>query len=359
MRVFAFLATVFLSALVLAGCGGSDLAVEKIEGGTVQAPVATVRADRFPLYTTAIGSVEPFDRARLSTRVMGHVRAVLVDDGDRVKAGQVLLRLDSKDMASRIEQAKAGQAAAESQLANAEAFYGRIKKLYDEQSATRQNLDNARTRYEAYKAGADAARNQVLEATSQLDYFNIKAPFAGVVASRSIDEGDMAAPGMPLLTIDMQDSMKVVTTISEKDVGKVIVGQNALVQTGLDGAGHLQARVESVAPAGDPATRRFRVQLVVPNSDGALVSGVFARVLFQTGTDQTISVPEEAIVRRGQLTGLFVLDEQGATRLRWVRLGRVSGERVEILSGITAGERIVTGSLRQMREGVKVQEVRS
>jgi len=359
MKKFAIVTILFLSVLFAAGCGGTDLAVEQIQGGTIRAPVATVTADRFPLYTTAIGSVEPFDRARLSTRVMGHVRAVLVDDGDRVKAGQVLLRLDSKDMASKIEQAKAGLAAAESQLANAEAFYGRIKKLYDEQSATKQNLDNARTQYEAYKAGAEAARNQVTEATSQLAYFNITAPFAGVVASRSIDEGDMAAPGMPLITVDMQDSMKVVTTISERDVGKVVVGQNALVETGVGGARHIQARVESVAPAGDPATRRFRVQLVVPNSDGSLVSGLFARVLFQTGTDQTISVPEDAIVRRGQLTGLFVLDDQGATRLRWVRLGRTSGDRVEILSGLTAGEKVVTGSLRQMREGVKVQEVRS
>jgi RND family efflux transporter MFP subunit len=219
MKIFTLFTALFLSAVLFAGCGGKKLAVERIEGGTVKAPVATVTAYRFPLYTTAMGTVEPYDRARLSTRVMGHVRSVLVDDGDRVKAGQVLLRLDSKDMTSRIEQAKAGLSAAESQLANAEAYYNRIKKLYDEQSATKQNLDNARTQYEAAKAGADAARNQVAEATSQLDYFNIKAPFSGVVASRSVDEGDMAAPGETLVTVDMQDSMKVVTTISEKDVG--------------------------------------------------------------------------------------------------------------------------------------------
>jgi multidrug efflux system membrane fusion protein len=131
------------------------------------------------------------------------------------------------------------------------------------------------------------------------------------------------------------------------------------VETDLTGAEHIQARVGSVAPAGDPSTRRFRVQLVVPNSGGALISGLFARVLFQTGTDQTISVPETAVVRRGQLTGLFVLDDQGTTRLRWVRLGRRSGERIEVLSGLSAGERVVTGSLHQMHEGVKIQEVSS
>ncbi|MBW7996383.1 MAG: efflux RND transporter periplasmic adaptor subunit [Candidatus Glassbacteria bacterium] len=357
MKVLTVLTTFALAAVLLvAGCGGDDLAVERIEGGTVRAPVVTVTADKFPLYTTAMGTVEPYDRARLSTRVMGHVLAVLVEEGDRVTAGQVLLRLDSKDMVSRIEQDKAGLAAAESQLENAEAYYNRIKKLYDEQSATKQNLDNARTQYEAASAGADAARNKLTGARSQLDYFNIKAPFSGFVTGRTVDKGDMGAPGAPLVTVEMQDSLKIVTSLSEKDVGRVSVGQSALVEIG---SGQFQARVESVVPAGDPATRRFKVQLVLPNEDGTLVSGMFARVLFRTGTDETISVPETAIVRRGQLTGLFVLDDENTTRLRWVRLGRTSGERVEVLSGLTAGERIVTGKLRQMREGVTVQEVNS
>ena len=359
MKLHALLTAVFLSALIVAGCGGDDLAVEKFGGGTVKAPVATVTAESFPLYTSAMGTVEAFDRARLGTRVMGHVRSVLVDDGDRVKAGQVLLRLDSKDAASRIEQAKAGLAAAESQLTNAEAYYERIKKLFDEQSATKQNLDNARTQYEAARAGAEAARNQVTEASSQLDYFDIKAPYDGVVAGRSVDPGDMAAPGAPLMSVERQDSMKVVTTISEKDVGKVKVGQTALVETDLESARRFQARVESVSPAGDPATRRFRVQLLAPNPGSALVSGLFARVLFRTGEDKTLSVPDEAIVRRGQLTGLFVLDEDNTTRLRWVRLGRTSGDRIEVLSGLSAGERVVMGSLRLMREGVKIEEVGS
>ncbi len=357
MNSFTALTFSAFAAMVLtAGCGSKDLAVEQADRGTVQAPVVTVTAGEFPLYTTAMGTVEPFDRARISTRVMGHVRAVLVQEGDRVKAGQVLLRLDSRDASSRIEQARAGLSAAQSQLVNAEAYYNRIQKLYDEQSATKQHLDNARTQYEASKAGVLGARNKLSETSSQLGYYNIKAPFGGFVTSRSVDKGDMSTPGVPLVTVEMQDSLKIVTTLSEKDMGKVSPGEFALVEIGT---ARYQARVKSVAPAGDPATRRFKVQLVLPNQDGTLVSGLFARVLFRTGSVETISVPETAIVRRGQLTGLFVLNEQGVTRLRWVRLGRTSGELVEVLSGLAAGERVVAGKLRQMREGVRVQEVNS
>jgi RND family efflux transporter MFP subunit len=357
MKFFTVLTfSVFTAMLLSSGCGSKDLAVEQTVGGTVQAPVVTATAGEFPLYTTAMGTVEPFDRARISTRVMGHVRSVPVQEGDRVRAGQVLLRLDSRDASNRIEQAKAGLAAAESQFKNAEAYYNRIKKLHEEQSATEQHLDNALTQYEATKAGASVSRNQLAEARNQLDYFNIKAPFGGFVTSRTVDVGDMGAPGAPLVTVEMQDSLKIVTTLSERDVGKVTAGQSVLVEIGKTRS---QARVESVVPAGDPSTRRFKVRLVMQNEDGTLVSGLFARVLFQTGADETISVPESAIVRRGQLTGLFVLDSEQKTRLRWVRLGRSSGERIEVLSGLAAGERVVAGKLRQMREGMSVQEVNS
>jgi RND family efflux transporter MFP subunit len=204
----------------------------------------------------------------------------------------------------------------------------------------------------------EAAANRVNEARSQLAYSDITAPFGGYVTSRSVDEGDLSSPGEPLITVEMQDSMKVVTSLSEKDVGKVNVGQTAWVETDVPGIGLIPARVQSVVPAGDPVTRRFKVQLVVPNSNGHLVSGLFARVLFQTGEVEAVSVPEEAVVRRGQLTGLFVVDDEGLTRLRWVRLGRHSGDRIEVLSGLTAGERIVAGQLRQMREGVRIEEAR-
>lgn len=357
MNSITVLTTFALAAIPLvAGCGGKDLAVKQEVGGTVQAAVVSATTGEFPLYSISMGSVEPYDRARISTRVMGHVRAVLVEEGDRVQAGQLLLRLDSRDAASRIEQAKAALTAAESQFENADAYYERIKKLAGEQSATKQHLDNARTKYEAAKAGALAARSRVAEERSQLDYFNIRAPFGGFVTSLTVDEGDMSAPGAPLVTVERQDSLKIVTTLSEKDLGKVSAGQSVLVEIG---SGHFRARVESVLPAGDPATRRFKVRLVLPNQDGALVSGMFARVLFRTGTDKTISVPETAIVRRGQLTGLFVLDDENITHLRWVRLGRTSGERVEVLAGLTAGERVVADKLRQMREGMKVLEVNS
>ena len=359
LRIFSSISLSVFTAVLFTGCGGDDAGDQARRPDTVQVPVVEVRLADFPLFTTAMATLEPYDRANIATRMMGQVTKVHVEEGDRVKKGQPLLQLDSRDVNSRIEQARAGLAAAKSQLENAEAYYNRIKRLYDQQSATKQNLDNALNQYEAAKAGAQAAESRVTEAASQLDYAVIRAPFDGFVTGRSMQAGDMGSPGVPLVTVEMQDSLKVITTVSEMDVANISPAGSAWVESDVPGFGRRLARIESVVPAGDPSTRRFKVRLVLPNQDGAVKSGIFARVLFQTGSTQAVSVPEEAVVRRGQLTGLFVVGPDSLTRLRWVRLGRTSGGMVEILSGVAPGDRVVAGSLRLLREGQKVQEVSS
>ena len=357
-KLFPGISTIALALLLAAGCGSQDDQQGSQAGPTVQAPVFTAALVQFPVFTTAMGTLEPYEKAQLATRIMGQVKQVNAEEGDRVSAGQALIQLDSRDISSRVEQSQAGLAAAKSQLTNASAYYERIKKLYEQKSATRQALDNARTGYEAAQAAVKAAEGRITEARASLDYTNITAPFAGFVTSRSVQKGDMASPGMPLVTVEMQDSMKILTTVSEQDVGMIEKGDAAWIETDVPGLERQTARVEAVVQGADPRTRRFRVKLVVTNLEGRLRSGMFARVYFKTGSVETVAVPDSAVVRRGQLTGLFVLDEQSRSRLRWIRLGRTSGSSVEVLSGLTPGERVVAGALRLLREGQKVEEVR-
>ena len=288
---------------------------------------------------------------------MGNVKEVMVEEGDRVRRGQALLRLDMRDLSSRIEQSEAMLVAAKSQQENAEAYYNRIKNLYEDKSATKQALDNATAQYESAGAQARAAESRIEEARSNLEYSIISAPFSGYVTSRSVDRGDMASPGIPLIVVEQQDSMKIVATLNEQDLAKVAVGDEALIETNQPGVSPRKAVVEAVVPSADPRTRSFRVKLVLENRDGALKSGMFARVLFKTGESPMVSVPREAVVRRGQLTGLYILDENGYTRLRWIRLGRESAEMLEVLSGLEADEKVVVAGDRLIFEGMKVQEV--
>ena len=348
-----------LSALLLAtGCGNQGHDQQSQAVPALQAPVFTASLRQLPIFTTAMGTLEPYEKAQLATRIMGQVRRVSVEEGDRVSAGEVMIQLDSRDISSRVEQSEAGLTAAKSQFNNARAYYERIKKLYGEQSATKQALDNALTAYEAAGAAVKAAEGRVTEAGASLHYTNITAPVSGFVTSRSVQKGDMASPGIPLATVEMQDSMKILTTVSEKDVGMISVGDTVWVETDVPGLERRKARVEAVVQGADPKTRRFRVRLVAANERGKLRSGMFARVYFKTGSVETLAVPDSAIVRRGQLTGLFVLDQESRCRLRWVRLGRTSDSSVEVLSGLTPGDRVVAGGLRLLREGRTVEEVR-
>lgn len=358
VKVFFSISAFTFSLLLAGGCGGEEAEQSSKAGPPVQAPVFKASLQQFPIYTTAMGTLDSYEKAQLATRIMGQVRQVNVEEGDRVSAGQVLIQLDSRDISSRVEQSKAGLAAARSQFENARAYYERIKKLYEEKSATRQVLDNARTRYESAEAAARAAEGRINEARASLAYTSITAPFAGFITLRSVQKGDMASPGLPLATVEMQDSLKILTSVSEKDVGMINVGDVAWVETDVPGLGRRQARVEAVVQGADPRTRRFKVKLVLHNEDGRLRSGMFARVYFKTGSVETIAVPDSAVIRRGQLTGLFVLDGENSSRLRWVRLGRTSGTSVEVLSGLAPGERVVAGGLRQLRDGQKVEEVR-
>ncbi len=353
-----FSSVVFLAAALLgAGCGGSSESVQEGARGSIQAGIYKAELRDLPVYTTAVGTLEPYNRAEVSTRIMGNVQQVLVDEGDRVRRGQTLVRLEMQAVSGQIEQSEAMLAAAKAQLENAEAYYNRIKNLYEDKSATRQALDNARSQYEGALAQVRAAGGGIAAARSNLDYSVLTAPFDGYVTGRSVDRGDMAAPGMPIVVIERQDSLKIVATLNEQQFGRVSAGDSAWVETDMAGPGRRLARVESVTPAADPRTRSFRVKLVLDNSDGALKSGLFARVHFATGAGQLIAVPQEAVVRRGQLTGLYTLDSSGLTRLRWVRLGKTSGEMVEILSGLSAGESVVLAGQQPVTEGLSVQEV--
>jgi len=172
-----------------------------------------------------------------------------------------------------------------------------------------------------------------------------------------VQSGDLASPGELLLTVEMHDSMKAVTTISEQEVGLISIGDTAWVESDVPGLGRRAARVLTVAAAGDPKTRRFRVELALKNEDGKLKNGMFARVYFRTGTIESLAVPQDAVLRRGQLTGLFILDEENRSRLRWIRLGRKSEQMVEVLSGLNPGDRVVASGVGLMREGQIVREV--
>jgi len=331
-------------ALALAaaiGCGSEHRPQPRTEGPPVSVKAETVRLAEVPVTVTAVGTTEPYAQATPGTRLMGRVGEVRVDEGDRVKKGAVLVRIEDQDLTARRQQAQAV-------LANAETNVKRMRNLYQEKAIPKQRLDEAETGYAQAKAA-------LREVQANLDYSSVASPLDGVIVRKFVQPGDMAQPGRPLFTVEQQNPMKLTVEVSERDLAYVKVDSPVAVEIeALPRSPERVGDVEAIVGAADPVSRTFQVKVVIPNSDGAVRSGMFARVGFQKGERPGILIPGSALVRRGQLDGVYVVLGD-RVHLRWVRLGKSFGQRTEVIAGLEPGDVIALTGLDRLVDGGRVE----
>ena len=351
----------FSLVLALTACGGDTAAppaaTRSAEPFAVQ--TATAHVEAVPSETRASGSVEPLRRVMPGTKVLGRVEAVEVGEGDRVRRGQLLARLESRDLEAAVAQAEAALAMAEARLENARVQHDRMRDLHGRGSVTDKALEDATTGFEVGRAAVAQAEANLAAARVDLGYAEIRSPLAGWVVAKHAEAGDMTAPGAPMFTLEDVSRVKINVSVPEAEVVGLFEGGGARVEV-LDR--RIDAAIDRIVPAGDPASRTFSVRLLLDNTDGALKSGMFARVSFEHGERAVMRVPASSVVRRGQLEGLFVVSDADAltARLRWIKTGRATagadGEtRVEVLSGIEAGERYVVAPPPGLADGDPVE----
>ncbi len=338
---------------VLAGCGGSDEPAA-YQPKEVRADLVDAVRTQIPRTVMATGELEAENAMEVSTRLMGHVREVLVNVGDKVETGQLLAQIDDTDMLARKRQAEAAIDEAEAVLANAETNLARFERLYAEDSVSKSQLDDARTARDRARAGLNRAEAALSEVEVQLDYLRIEAPAPGTVTRRLVDPGDMASPGQPLLMLEQTGIMKVLAGLSEKDVDLVGVGKEVTVRITSLAQATYTVPIARIKPAANPMSRTFDLEAYLPNESGRLRSGMFARVEVPVGTREAVLVPREAVHERGQLTGVWVVGEDGIAHLRWIRVGQTLGDEVEVISGLEGGERVVLRADLPLVEGDKV-----
>ena len=275
--------------------------------------------------TAVPAAVQARRRAALSARLPASVTELPYQEGQRVRAGAVVLRLDDGALRAAVAAAEAGVRAAEADLA-------RTKSLLDKGAATPREL-------EQMTAAASGARAQLTGARDNLSYAALRAPFDGRVAVRRVNLGDVASPGLPLIEIEGEGGLELKATVESALAATLHPGSK--LEALVDGeAAPLVATVTAVAPAGDPTTHRFELKADLPPAPG-LRAGLFARLLVPgVGADPRLSVPAEALFERGGLTGVFVVGD-GRARLRWVAAGSRDGGSVEVRAGLEAGERVV------------------
>ena len=347
----------------------------------VVAATAVERAERIE----AGGVVTASQTATVSSRVAAPVTEVLVRAGDRVRAGDVLVRLDARDMAARAQQAGATTNAAEESLAAARsaqvaaaaeqklaaAWHARISRLRERNAATAQEFDEAEARLAAAAARTATAQAGIAQAAAQLaavranadvvgineSYTAIRAPFGGEVTERFTDPGNLASPGQPLLQLDALGRRRVEARVDEARVGYIHSGDSVAVVLGGTDAGRtgtitLTGTVIEVARAVAADQRAFTVKVALP-ANTMPRTGTFARVQFDGAPRRALVVPADAVRTQGQLRSVFVVSS-GVARIRLVQTGDSTRDGIEIVAGLDAGEMVVVGPPADLTDGRRV-----
>ena len=346
------LTTLLALALFLAGCGGGERQ-EVPPAPPVSVRTVAVSEQAVPALITAMGTAEAAQTATLSTKLLSRVTEIRVREGDPIHKGDVLLRLDSQDLAARRRQAEAAVAEAKVVLENATLTLRRIQSLHDQKATPKKNLDDAHIGQARAQAAAQSADAALKEIDATLAYGVLRAPFDGIVVRKRIEPGDMAAPGAPLLVVEDPSKIKVVARVSEGAFNAVRVGGSASVEIDAADPKRLSCTIARVVPSADPATRTFDVEAVLDNAEGKLRPGAFARLLIEAGEHRALLIPKNGLIRQGQLEGVFIADGDIA-RLRWVRAGRDYGDSVEILSGVSGGEQVIVSGLDRLKDGDRI-----
>jgi RND family efflux transporter MFP subunit len=342
-----------VSSTMLAGCHGGESAAPVV-AQTVQARVVQSRQQQVPLYLHATGTVHARETAILSAQLSGRIQQVLVHEGDSVRAGQVLVVLDDAAQRASVDQAQAAakavqneHGAAETDARLATTTLERYQKLQAEKSVSAQEMDEvkhraeaSKARLEALRAQSDAARFQEKGARILQGYARLYAPFAGVVTARLADPGTLASPGVPLLQVDRSGPLQLQAVVDESAIAAVHKGMKVSVVLGGATSSALAGTVAEIAPVADPASRSFLVKIDVL-ALSQLRAGMYGTAEFANGTRQAILIPRTTVVMRGSLACVYVLDGRNIAQLRYLTLGAAQGNLVEVLSGISAGEKLV------------------
>ena len=339
------LKTSLVSALILAGLVAAPAAWAADAAPVALATVAIAGSGAADAQRMSFdGVVEAVRQTTLSAQVPGAIISLSVKAGDRVKAGQELLRIDARAASQNAAASAAQVEAARANLNLSSKELERQKQLFQKQYISQAALDRAQAQMQAAQAQVQALQAQSDAVHTQSRFFVISAPYAGVVSEVPVTLGDMAMPGAPLLVMYDPAALRISAPVPAN-------AATAAAQFEIPGLasapGLLAPKSATLLPTVDAATHTAQLRLVLPDSVKGATPGMFARVWLAAGVregvakaDERLYVPVASVVRRAEMTGLYVVNEQGKPALRQVRLGRVHGDRVEVLSGVEKGEKV-------------------
>ena len=355
-KIFIPIIAIAISTLI--SCNG-----EKKEA-VAESPAIAVKVSGAPEnnnspFVSASGKIEAENSANISTRMMGYVTKLHVTVGQKVSAGQTLVSINNTDLLAKKAQVDANIMQATAGYNNAKKDYDRFSNLFKQQSASQKELDDMTARYEMAKAGLEGAKQMRNEVLAQFNYSNITAPFSGVVTNTFVKEGDMANPGMPLVSVEGASKLQVTAMVSENDINAIKKGMLAKVLVKSSNK-NLTGKVSELSTSATNTGGQYLVKIDLDKTDSSILSGMFVNVQFpvenlaNTTANDMLLIPETALVKQGQLTGVYTIGTENIAILRWLRIGKTFGTQVEVLSGLSANEKYIVSAEGKLFNGAKV-----
>ena len=346
----------FSAVLFMTSCGSEDK--KAVADNT---PAITVKTSKIEdhgnnPFLAVSGKIQASNSADLSTRMMGYVDNVYVNVGDKVTKGQLLVSINNTDLQAKRAQVNAGITEATAAFNSAQKDYNRFKSLFADNSASQKEMDDMTANYEMAKARLEAANQMKNEVNAQFTYSNITAPFNGIITSKNVKAGNMANPGVPLISMETPGSFEVMAMVPETEISGIKIGTavDILVKS-INKT--IKGKVTEVSTSAKNTGGQYLVKIDLEKTDAAILSGMFTTVQFPVKSNiQTTMVllPLDAIVTNGQLSGVYTVSQTNTAMLRWLRLGRTFGNQVEVLSGLNADEAFIVSADGKLFNGAKI-----
>ena len=385
-------------AIMITSCGKKDEVVTEKPAIAQGVKVETIKLSPIEEAYEAVGTVRSKTTSVLSSKTVGNIVAVHVREGDLIKTGEVLIEIDDRDSRAQLQKAQAGlrevqdaqeeinqniraaesaRDAAEAGRSLALATFNRYKSLLEQRSVSRQEFDEVQAKLKIADAEVDRAQRMlqallakksqvhakidqvkadITSAQIYVGYSRILSPINGVVVSKQAEVGPLAAPGVPLITLEDNSHYRLEASVEESMIKKIHLGTPVRISIDALGPQEFSSRVTEIVPASDPGSRSSTVKIDLPDLKGepVLRSGLFGKARFPIGQRQILMVPQKAILERGQLVSVFIVDSSNILHMRLIKTGKQHGEQWEVLSGLNDGDRIVVEGVERVKEGDRV-----
>lgn len=343
------------ACLLLSACERPEPLVEAAAApGPLPVQTVTLEPRSWQLSFASYGHFEATESITISVDFSGTVDTVHFRDGQRISAGQLLIELDDRKQQLRLKRANANLESAGAELEKVRATYYRYRNLMASGALSREQLKQSEAAFERARAAVEEAEAALALARQDLRETRIISPVDGVVASRSVDPGQTVLPGNPLAVVQVADTLRLVTFVSEKEVNQLRLGDIAEVSSPAVPGSRYQARIELLGSAADPQTGNFTVKLTVNNSERLLRPGMSASVRMSgVQRDNTLVLPKALMVDRNRRRVVYRYEDGIAREVEPV-LGASAGDELPVLTGLAAGDRIITSYLDVLADGQRV-----